>query len=205
MSETTETSGSVEASESSISNESAAPETGGGKPIAEMTDAERADYFKMRARKAEDALRGKSQDPEKDASFLRKQRDELQSKLNEIEQSKLSDIEKAIRRAETAERELAEVSIRALRAEVAQEKGIPASLLSGATREEMEATANALLAFKGTTPKAPPADGQGNVGKPVANQANQITSRDVLKTMSPAEIAKAKAEGRLNDLLGIKK
>lgn len=41
------------------------------------------------------------------------------------------------------------MELKANRAEVAAEKGIPAELLSGSTREELEASADALIAFKG--------------------------------------------------------
>ena len=50
---------------------------------------------------------------------------------------------------EKAQRELAELTVAKTRAEVAAAKGIPANLLSGSTQEELEAAADALIAFKG--------------------------------------------------------
>ena len=61
--------------------------------------------------------------------------------------------------------------MKALRSEIAQAKGVPAALLTGSTEDELNASADALIAFRGGAPKppaAPPAEGvQGNVGKPV--------------------------------------
>lgn len=124
-------------------------------------------------------------------------------RLDALEEQSKSELEKAAERAARAEAQLEELRIANLRMEVAGEKGVPAALLSGATKEELVEAAEKLLAFKGTTPKAPAAAAQGAIGSPV-NAPAQITSREVLKTMSPAEIAQAKREGRLNQLLGVK-
>ena len=54
-----------------------------------------------------------------------------------------------------------------LRAEVAAAKGVPANHLHGATRAELEASADELLAWRGpTAPKGPAATGQGATGDP---------------------------------------
>lgn len=42
-----------------------------------------------------------------------------------------------------------------LRSDVAAAKGVPAALLSGATKEELEAAADALIEFRGKTPAGP--------------------------------------------------
>lgn len=70
-------------------------------------------------------------------------------RLAEIEESQKTEAQKAQEALEQAQRELAETRLQAARAEVAAEKGVPASLLSGSTREELEAAADALIAFKG--------------------------------------------------------
>ena len=81
-----------------------------------------------------------------------------------------------------------------------------AKRLVGSTREELEADADELLAdLKNTQPSTvATSDGQGKQGEPVG-QAAQITSRDQLKSMSAQEIVTAKAEGRLDGLMGVKK
>ena len=92
-----------------------------------------------------------------------------------------------------------------LRYEVASEKGIPADalrLLTGSTREELEESADVLMALIATQSKTTPALPDVNQGKPAPTGAGQITDRNVLKEMSPAEVMKAKAEGRLDSLLG---
>lgn len=89
-----------------------------------------------------------------------------------------------------------------LLANVAAAKGVPAALLTGSTQEELEAAADALLAFRGT-PKAPANDtsASGTQGAPITAGA-QLT-RDQLQGMTAAEVRTAKAEGRLNTLMGI--
>lgn len=56
-------------------------------------------------------------------------------------------------RADAAERRALELETRVLRAEVASEKGVPAALLTGTTKEDLEASADALLAFRGEQDK----------------------------------------------------
>lgn len=126
-------------------------------------------------------------------------------RLDALEEASKTETERLIARAEAAEKAAAEATAKALRADVATAKGVPAALLSGTTQEELEAAADALLAFKGATapPKAPSADGQGKVGGPIDGQKGQLSRAD-LTSMSADEINKAKAEGRLDVLLGIK-
>lgn len=92
-----------------------------------------------------------------------------------------------------------------LRYEIANAKGITGDatkLLKGKTAEELEAEADLLLSLIATQskPKTPLPD--ENQGKPAPSNIGQITDRNVLKEMTPAEIVKAKAEGRLDSLLG---
>lgn len=76
-------------------------------------------------------------------------------KLAEIEAANQTEAEKAQARLEAAERRAAELESQYLRAEVANEKGVPAKLLAGSTREELEAAADELIAFRGE--QKPPA------------------------------------------------
>lgn len=128
------------------------------------------------------------------------------ARLAEIEEANKTEAQKLADRLAAAEAKAQEAELRALRSDVSREKGVPAELLSGTTAEELNAAADRLLAFRGEAPKppvAPRGDWQGNVGEPIGNGAAQL-SREDLKGMSPDAIVKAKSEGRLNDLLGIK-
>lgn len=126
-------------------------------------------------------------------------------KLADIEAAQLSETEKLTQRAEAAEKRLADAEASSLKATVAAAKGVPPELISGATQEELEASADALIKFRGPATTTDfgggktgaVADGDGKSGK-----AAQLT-RDQLKSMSPAEIVAAKAAGSLNDVLGL--
>lgn len=82
-------------------------------------------------------------------------------RLAEIEEAQKSEAEKASERVAAAEKRAAELELRSIRAEVAAAKGVPANLLSGSTQEELEAAADALIAFRGEAPKGPVVPGQG--------------------------------------------
>lgn len=127
-------------------------------------------------------------------------------KLAEIEDANKSELEKLSERAAAAEARAAQIELAATRNEIALEKGLTpsqAKRLVGATREELSADADELLAdLKVSKPStAPSSDAQGKQGEPVG-QVKQITSRDQLKSMSPEEIVKARDEGRFKTLLG---
>ena len=131
---------------------------------------------------------------------------EAAKRLTEIEEAQKTEAQKLADRLAEAERKAQAAELKALRSDIAQTKGVPAGLLTGSTEEELNASADMLLAFRGEAPKtpaAPPADGQGKVGKPVGNGATQLTRGD-LAGMTPEAIVQAKSEGRLNDILGIK-
>ncbi len=126
-------------------------------------------------------------------------------KLAEIEDANKSELEKLSERAAAAEARAAQIELAATRNEIALEKGLTpsqAKRLVGATREELSADADDLLAdLKVSKPStAPSSDAQGKQGEPVG-QVKQITSRDQLQSMSPAEIVTARNEGRLQTLL----
>lgn len=85
---------------------------------------------------------------------------ELKARLDEIEAANLSDLEKAQRERDALAQQLQTAQQDAARSRVALEKGIPSELLSGATPEEMTASADRLIAWRGTaaaaSPPAPP-------------------------------------------------
>ncbi len=79
------------------------------------------------------------------------------AELAQIRDGEKSDLQKLTDQlaAVTAERDAAQRS--SLVASVAAEKGVPASVLIGATREELEAAADALIAWRGAQTTPPPA------------------------------------------------
>lgn len=95
--------------------------------------------------------------------------DELKAKaekLREFEESQKTEAQKAQERLEAAEKRAAELELKAARAEVAAAKGVPAELLKGSTQEELEASADALIAFRGEVnqPALQPIPGEGPSG-----------------------------------------
>lgn len=89
------------------------------------------------------------------------------TRLAEIEEANKTAEQKAADRLAAAETKAAALELKAARAEVAAEKGVPMGLISGSDRAEMEAAADALIAFKAATPAAPKPDfSQGAQGQP---------------------------------------
>lgn len=78
------------------------------------------------------------------------------ARLAEIDAANQTESEKVAERLAVAEKRAVELEAKATRAEVAAAKGVPAELLSGSTQEQLEASADALIAFKGEQPKAEP-------------------------------------------------
>ena len=81
---------------------------------------------------------------------------ELTAKIKEFQDRDKSETEKQSERLAEIQRENAELKSAKTRAEVAEAKSdpakgiiIPASMLTGSTQEELEASADALIAFKG--------------------------------------------------------
>lgn len=96
-----------------------------------------------------------------------------------------------------------------IRAEVARVKNVDPEDIQGKTEEEMNASADRWLArfqarldeaMKSKAPTTPPASTVTSDGK--ISGPEQITSRDELSKMSPAQRLKAYQEGRLNSLMG---
>jgi uncharacterized membrane protein YqiK len=117
---------------------------------------------------------------------------------DEITEAQKSELDKALERATKAEQQAAEIELRATRAEVASEKGVPVPLVTGANREEMEAAADAALAWRKTIPG--PDFGGGRRGDDAGAKAKQL-SREDMKRMSPEEIVSAQKKGLFDDLL----
>jgi hypothetical protein len=163
-------------------------------PVADMAPDAQAAYWRAQAQKHEKLWKSAKETNPKEIESLR----EKAKRFDEFEESQKSETQKAVDRAAAAEAKIAEIETRALRAEVAADKGIPAALLSGATKEDLEASADALLAFRGEKPK--PDFGAGDRGADVGARGKQLTKGD-LSSMTHAEINEARRAGRLDDLL----
>lgn len=102
---------------------------------------------------------------------------EKAAKYDELEEANKSELQKATERADSLQAELDAMKsaeqLRTLREEVSSSKGVPASLLTGSTKEECEAQADQLLnwAKPNSYPRVP--DGgepAGNVKKATREQ-----------------------------------
>lgn len=71
------------------------------------------------------------------------------AKVKAFEDAQKTEAEKQAERLAEFERENAELKSAKTRAEVAAAKGVPAALLSGGSQAELEASADALIAFRG--------------------------------------------------------
>lgn len=113
------------------------------------------------------------------AKAAEKRAAELEAKLKEIDDAGKSEAEKTAERLAAAEKAAAEHEQRALRLEVAAEKGLSpaqAKRLVGSTREELESDADELLATFGTKqPSGPKPDPtQGPKGTPVRQRSGSL-------------------------------
>lgn len=104
------------------------------------------------------------------------------AKVKEFEDAQKTESEKQAERLAEIERENAELKSAKTRAEVAAAKGVPTSLLSGSTQEELEASADALLAFRGEVqPQKLHVPGEGkspsNTGTPEGDFAAFLTEQ----------------------------
>jgi len=89
------------------------------------------------------------------------------AKLDEIEQANKTELEREREQREALARENESLKLGKLRSDIAAEKGVPAALLSGSTKEEIEAAADALIEFraeatKPRSPKPDPSQGRGD-------------------------------------------
>lgn len=93
---------------------------------------------------------------------------DVQKALKEYEDRDKSELQKALERAEAAEKQAAEAQFSAMRSKVAAAKGVPASSLTGITEDELNASADELIAWRDANkpaatpaPKRNPASGGG--------------------------------------------
>ena len=174
-------------------------ETGGDAPTAQEAPAAAEDTaqqvdWEAEARKWKELSR-KNESRMKENAEKARLYDEAQ------EQGK-SELQKAQDAAAKAEARAAAMEAEAMRAKVAAATGVDADLLSGSSEEELRASAERLLAWRGAqVPKGAPATDAGVRGDEI-RAARQLTRED-LKKMSPAEIIKARQDGQLNNIMGI--
>lgn len=114
------------------------------------------------------------------------------AKFDEAEEASKSELQKAIERAEQAEKELTSMKqieeLRAMRAKVAEETGVPASLLTADSEEGCRALAEGILAYKESTavkPVAPVVRDAGEANGPT------LTKADILAIKNDKERVKA--------------
>lgn len=97
------------------------------------------------------------------------------AELSKIRESQKTAEEKQQEALAAAQRELADLRAAKDRAEVAAAKGVPAGLLAGSTREELEAAADALIQFKGDAHSGYVASKEGtSQNKPPASDAEFV-------------------------------
>ena len=106
--------------------------------------------------------------------------DDLKAKakqFDDLDAANKTELQKAQDTATAAEKRAQDAEAKVLRAEVAAAKGVPASLISGATKADLEASADALLAFKGPAAKVPRTPGDGGD----VNDPSDMSADDVVK------------------------
>ena len=98
---------------------------------------------------------------------------EKAAKYDTIEEESKTELQKVMERADALKKELdglkKEAAVRTIRASVAEEMGVPASLLTGETEEECKTQAEGILSF--AKPNAYPAvKDAGEARKPASDQ-----------------------------------
>lgn len=132
---------------------------------------------------------------------------EKAQKFDELEEQSKSELQKAIERAEAAEKRMQAAEAEALRARVGAEKGIDPGLLVGESEEEIREHAEKLLKWRGPgqSQEKQPASTSSNLSGDRGDQISQVKqlSRDDLRHMSSKEIVQARKDGRLNEIMGV--
>lgn len=111
-------------------------------------------------------------------------------KFDQIEEESKTELQKATERAEALQKELEAIKTaneeRQLRERIAQETGVPASLLRGNSEEDLKAQAEAIMTFaKASGPSYPKVKDGGEVTPPA------ISKQDILGIKNEKERLKA--------------
>jgi len=180
--------------------DSPAAETGGDSPAAQDTPAAAAEDTAQQVDWEAEARKWKELSRKNESRM--KENAEKARLYDEAQEQGKSELQKAQEAAAKAEARAAAMEAEAMRAKVAAATGVDADLLSGSSEDELRASAERLLAWRGAqVPKGAPAADAGVRGDEI-RAARQLT-RDDLKKMSPAEIIKARQDGQLNNIMGI--
>lgn len=175
-------------------------ETGGDAPAAQETPAAAAEDTAQQVDWEAEARKWKELSRKNESRM--KENAEKARLYDEAQEQGKSELQKAQEAAAKAEARAAAMEAEAMRAKVAAATGVDADLLSGSSEDELRASAERLLAWRGAqVPKGAPAADAGVRGDEI-RAARQLT-RDDLKKMSPAEIIKARQDGQLNNIMGI--
>lgn len=175
-------------------------ETGGDAPAAQETPAATAEATAQQVDWEAEARKWKELSRKNESRM--KENAEKARLYDEAQEQGKSELQKAQEAAAKAEARAAAMEAEAMRAKVAAATGVDADLLSGSSEEELRASAERLLAWRGAqVPKGAPATDAGVRGDEI-RAARQLTRED-LKKMSPAEIIKARQDGQLNNIMGI--
>ena len=177
-----------------------AGETSGDSPTAQDTPAAAAEATASQVDWEAEARKWKELSRKNESRM--KENAEKARLYDEAQEQGKSELQKAQEAAAKAEARAAAMEAEAMRAKVAAATGVDADLLSGSSEEELRASAERLLAWRGAqVPKGAPATDAGVRGDEI-RAARQLT-RDDLKKMSPAEIIKARQDGQLNNIMGV--
>ena len=177
-----------------------AAETGGDVPAAQDAPAAAAEATAQQVDWEAEARKWKELSRKNESRM--KENAEKARLYDEAQEQGKSELQKAQEAAAKAEARAAAMEAEAMRAKVAAATGVDADLLSGSSEEELRASAERLLAWRGAqVPKGAPATDAGVRGDEI-RAARQLTRED-LKKMSPAEIIKARQDGQLNNIMGI--
>lgn len=177
-----------------------AAETGGDVPTAQDAPAAAAEATAQQVDWEAEARKWKELSRKNESRM--KENAEKARLYDEAQEQGKSELQKAQEAAAKAEARAAAMEAEAMRAKVAAATGVDADLLSGSSEEELRASAERLLAWRGAqVPKGAPATDAGVRGDEI-RAARQLTRED-LKKMSPAEIIKARQDGQLNNIMGV--
>lgn len=175
-------------------------ETGGDVPAAQDAPAATAEDTAQQVDWEAEARKWKELSRKNESRM--KENAEKARLYDEAQEQGKSELQKAQEAAAKAEARAAAMEAEAMRAKVAAATGVDADLLSGSSEDELRASAERLLAWRGAqVPKGAPAADAGVRGDEI-RAARQLT-RDDLKKMSPAEIIKARQDGQLNNIMGL--
>lgn len=175
-------------------------ETGGDAPAAQDAPAAAAEDTAQQVDWEAEARKWKELSRKNESRM--KENAEKARLYDEAQEQGKSELQKAQEAAAKAEARAAAMEAEAMRAKVAAATGVDADLLSGSSEDELRASAERLLAWRGAqVPKGAPATDAGVRGDEI-RAARQLT-RDDLKKMSPAEIIKARQDGQLNNIMGL--